>query len=179
MRGRKLVHPGDPDTRPMRDAVRENLFNLIGPSIADTLAIDLFAGTGAVVAEAISRGAARGIAYELGGSMVRQLTDNVKHLGIEDRLRIIHGNSLALFPMLVSELSEAAEPPWSVFFCPPYALLDQEGEKFHQLVALTQDAAPQDSIITVESHRDWDVAQLPDQWRVRCYGINQLAIWRK
>lgn len=163
----------------MRDAVRENLFNLIGPSIAGTLAIDLFAGTGAVVAEAVSRGAARGIAYELAGSMVRQLRENINHLGIDDQLRIIHGDSLALFPTLISELSEAAEPPWSVFICPPYALLEQQAARFGELIALTQAGAPEDSIITVESHRDWDAAQLPDAWRVRCYGTNQLAIWRK
>src|SRR5262249_42961688 len=57
-RGRKLQYSGDIRTRPMKDRVREALFNLIGPNVRGMHAIDLFAGTGALGLEAISRGAA-------------------------------------------------------------------------------------------------------------------------
>ena len=61
LRGRRLAHrPGGP-TRPMKDRVRETLFDLIGDRVRGAIAIDLFAGTGALGFEAISRGAARAI----------------------------------------------------------------------------------------------------------------------
>src|SRR4051794_22495694 len=58
-RGRKLKYSGDIRTRPMKDRVREAVFNLLGKQIAGSHAIDLFAGTGALGLEALSRGAAR------------------------------------------------------------------------------------------------------------------------
>src|SRR5262245_28662629 len=57
LRGRKLIYTGDPRTRPMKERVREAIFNLIGVAVRDRHAIDLFAGTGALGLEAISRGA--------------------------------------------------------------------------------------------------------------------------
>ena len=47
-RGRKLIHSPQPSLRPMKDRVREAVFNLVGPAIKGTHAIDLFAGTGAI-----------------------------------------------------------------------------------------------------------------------------------
>src|SRR6478736_322408 len=59
LRGRKLQYSGDVRTRPMKDRVREAVFNLLGPQVAGSHAIDLFAGTGALGIEAISRGATK------------------------------------------------------------------------------------------------------------------------
>src|SRR5438105_2010542 len=59
LRGRKLQYTGEARTRPMKDRVREAVFNLLGPSVTGSHAIDLFAGTGALGLEALSRGAAR------------------------------------------------------------------------------------------------------------------------
>ena len=58
-RGRKLLYSGDFRTRPMKDRLREAVFNLVGPAVAGMHAIDLFGGTGALGLEALSRGAAR------------------------------------------------------------------------------------------------------------------------
>src|SRR5919199_1250279 len=59
LRGRKIKYSGDVRTRPMKDRVREAVFNLLGPQVSGSHAIDLFAGTGALGFEAISRGALR------------------------------------------------------------------------------------------------------------------------
>ena len=56
-RGRRLHYSGDRRTRPMKDRLREAVFNLIGPDIRGKHAIDLFAGTGALALESLSRGA--------------------------------------------------------------------------------------------------------------------------
>src|SRR5271165_4697735 len=63
-RRRKLEYSGDLRTRPMKDRVREALFNLLGTAVEGKLAIDLFAGTGALALEAISREATRAIFIE-------------------------------------------------------------------------------------------------------------------
>src|SRR5947207_6491605 len=59
LRGRKISYSGEVRTRPMKDRVREAVFNLLGAQVAGTQAIDLFAGTGALGLEALSRGAAQ------------------------------------------------------------------------------------------------------------------------
>src|SRR3954453_4982920 len=59
LRGRKMSYSGEPRTRPMKDRVREAVFNLLGAPVEGSHAIDLFAGTGALGLEAISRGAVR------------------------------------------------------------------------------------------------------------------------
>ena len=63
-RGRKLEYSGDLRTRPMKDRVREALFNLLGNAVEGKIAIDLFAGTGALGLEALSRGASRAVFIE-------------------------------------------------------------------------------------------------------------------
>ncbi|MCU1307755.1 MAG: putative methyltransferase, partial [Acidobacteriaceae bacterium] len=56
-RSRKLNAPPGTDTRPTSDRLRETLFNVVGPRVPDSVWLDLYAGTGAVGIEAISRGA--------------------------------------------------------------------------------------------------------------------------
>ena len=64
MRGRTVVYHGAEFTRPMKDSVRESLFNIIGPRIKGSAVVDLFAGTGAVAFESLSRGASSASAIE-------------------------------------------------------------------------------------------------------------------
>ena len=63
-KGTRLVHLGDQRTRPMKHRVREAMFNLVGPAVGGMHAVDLFAGTGALALEAISRGAAEATMVE-------------------------------------------------------------------------------------------------------------------
>ena len=64
LKGSKILYPGEPSTRPMKDRVREAVFNLVGDAVKSTTAIDLFAGTGAIALEAVSRGANFAVAIE-------------------------------------------------------------------------------------------------------------------
>src|SRR5687768_13415002 len=63
-RHRLIEYSGDERTRPMKDRVREAVFNLIGPRVVGKRAIDLFAGTGAIGLEALSRGASHAVLLE-------------------------------------------------------------------------------------------------------------------
>ncbi len=82
-RHRHLHYSGDLRTRPMKDRLREAIFNLIGPEIRGKHAIDLFAGTGALGLEAISRGAARATLIEQHHPTAE--SDSREHRGIGAR----------------------------------------------------------------------------------------------
>lgn len=88
-KGRKLKQvPGD-ITRPIMDRVKENLFNILGPQVAGTRWLDLFAGTGAVGIEAISRGAAEVVFSDAAWQAIRTIKHNVRHTGFTAESEII------------------------------------------------------------------------------------------
>lgn len=80
-KGHKLVAPRGLETRPTSDRVRENIFNLVGP-VDDAKVLDLFAGSGALGIEALSRGAASAVFVEHDADAVRTIEQNL------DRLRL-------------------------------------------------------------------------------------------
>src|SRR6476661_8043397 len=88
MRGRKLKYSGDLRTRPMKDRVREAVFNLLGTQVAGSHAIDLFAGTGALGLEAISRGAAMATFIERHLPTANLIQENASAIGIAERINV-------------------------------------------------------------------------------------------
>lgn len=104
------------DVRPTPDRLREALFNILAPRIAGTVFADLYAGTGAVGIEALSRGASRAIFVEQNRAAVNVLRQNVKSLDLEARAQVLQGRATALLGGIRADM---------VFLDPPYAL---EGE---------------------------------------------------
>src|SRR5215471_14456422 len=80
-RGHRITAPKGRDTRPTSDRVRENAFNLIGP-VEDADVLDLFAGSGAMGLEALSRGAARATFVEADRDACRVIDANLDKLGL-------------------------------------------------------------------------------------------------
>lgn len=81
------------DTRPTPDRLRETLFNILATRIEGAVFADLYAGTGAVGIEALSRGAKRAIFIESDRAAVSVIRDNLKSLGIENRAQVIQGRA--------------------------------------------------------------------------------------
>jgi 16S rRNA (guanine966-N2)-methyltransferase len=81
-RGRRIAAPPGRDTRPTSDRVREALFSILGP-LDDARVLDLFAGSGALGLEALSRGAASAVLVERAPASLRVLRDNVADLGAD------------------------------------------------------------------------------------------------
>jgi 16S rRNA (guanine(966)-N(2))-methyltransferase RsmD len=79
------------DTRPTPDRLRETLFNILAPRIEGAVFADLYAGTGAVGIEALSRGAKRAIFVESNRFAVNVICENLKSLGIENRAEVRRG----------------------------------------------------------------------------------------
>lgn len=101
LRGRRLEAPGTNDTRPTADRIRQAVFNIIEHAIADfTLdgahALDLFAGTGALGFEALSRGAATCIFIDNDTAACRLITRNAAALGLSDRVSVMKRDATLL-----------------------------------------------------------------------------------
>jgi 16S rRNA (guanine966-N2)-methyltransferase len=88
-KGRQLKRvPGD-GTRPVMDRVKEALFNILGDAMDGATFLDLYAGTGSVGIEALSRGAAEAVFVENAGLAVKTIQETLKTTGLEDRPRIV------------------------------------------------------------------------------------------
>jgi len=114
-RGRRLAAPEGTATRPLLDRVREALFSTLGDLVDGARVLDLFAGSGALGLEALSRGAALARFVEADRRVLRQLVANVEALGVEERVEATLGDALdaRTWGAAGSEL---------VFLDPPYPL---------------------------------------------------------
>jgi 16S rRNA (guanine966-N2)-methyltransferase len=124
-RSRVLQAPPGLSTRPTSDRLRETLFNVLAPRIEGAVFLDLYAGSGAVGIEAISRGASRVAFVERDAAAVRILRGNLERLGITDGFRI-HGGSVKVF--LQKRIASAGPKPERrevVFLDPPYDAADE------------------------------------------------------
>lgn len=111
--GRRLVAPGGTSTRPTTDRVREAIFNSLGSAglLDGALVADLFAGSGAVGIEALSRGAARCTFVERDRAALRALEDNLDVLDLRDRSRVLSSDALAVVPAIDADIV-LADPPY-------------------------------------------------------------------
>jgi 16S rRNA (guanine966-N2)-methyltransferase len=183
-RGRRLHYTGDFRTRPMKDRLREAVFNLLGNDIRGKHAIDLFAGTGALGIEALSRGAARATFCEQHHPTAAVIRQNITELGADDRAAVVPGNTFIWWQKqqknaFADLLADAI--PWAVFCSPPYAFyVDRAGEML-ELIAGLAAAAPAGSVFAVEADDRFDFCQLPaaSEWDVRAYPPAVVGIWRK
>ena len=95
-RSRRIAFPEAPGLRPTPDRVRETLFNWLGHDLAGFRCLDLYAGSGVLGFEALSRGAEKVVLVDSGTAVVRALEANAMRLGVmgTDRLRIIRADAL-------------------------------------------------------------------------------------
>jgi 16S rRNA (guanine(966)-N(2))-methyltransferase RsmD len=159
----------------MKDRVREALFNLLGPRIKGTLAIDLFAGTGALGIEALSRGASQAIFVERHFPSADRIKGNLAALDCQSRGQVFAAD---VFYWIANQLP-AQQLPWTVFVAPPYALFDEQFDRMMQAVAHLIDKAPPGSRLVVESRDNTSLDGLPhaSSWLVRTYSPAQVAIF--
>lgn len=175
--GRKLIYNADERTRPMKDRVREAVFNLVGPAVAGKQAVDLFAGTGALGLEAISRGASRATFIEQHFPTARAIRKNAALLGVAERSEVHSANAF----IWIQRHQLNTDEPWLVFCSPPFVFYVERQVEMLQLVGRVLESAPQGSIFVVESDERFDMGLLPDagRWDIRSYPPAIVAIYRK
>ncbi|HEX4984099.1 MAG TPA: 16S rRNA (guanine(966)-N(2))-methyltransferase RsmD [Ilumatobacteraceae bacterium] len=113
LRGRRIVTPAGTSTRPTTGVVREATFNALGSRglIVGALVADLYAGSGAIGIEALSRGAAHCTFVERDRDALRALRTNLETLELGDRSRIVTGDVLAVAAAVDADLV-FADPPY-------------------------------------------------------------------
>lgn len=115
LRGRRLVVPRR-GVRPTRDRVRESLFATLG-DVSDTSVLDLYAGSGALGIEALSRGAESAVFVEKAAASLSALRRNLTSLGLSERSRVLHEDA----PRAVRRLAREQARFDLVLADPPYA----------------------------------------------------------
>jgi 16S rRNA (guanine966-N2)-methyltransferase len=88
-KGRKLLSVPGQATRPITDRVKESLFNILGERVVNALFLDLFAGTGSVGIEALSRGVRRAVFVERNRQALKVIAENLKMTGLDDRAQVV------------------------------------------------------------------------------------------
>ncbi|MBX3145501.1 MAG: RsmD family RNA methyltransferase [Gemmatimonadales bacterium] len=135
--GRRLVVPADRRVRPTADRVREAWFSILGPRVVDAVVVDLFAGSGALGLEAVSRGARHATLVDLNRPSLDAIRANVDALGVGGRVRIVRGD---VFRFLAGTTGRAftlalADPPYGLGLAERVAALFQRAP-FADLLAV-------------------------------------------
>lgn len=176
-------------TRPMKHRVREAIFNLVGPSVADKHALDVFAGTGALGLEALSRGSAKATFIERHVPTASVVRQNISTLGVEEQSDVLITSAFVWCKRDLDLFSqEQTNPPWLVFVSPPYDFYVDRAEEMLDLITLLLKHAPDSSIFVVEADDRFSFDALPhgvradrhsDGWDVRTYTPAVVGLLRK
>jgi len=184
LRHRKIAYTGDARTRPMKDRTREAIFNLLGDTLPGMLAVDLFAGTGALGIEALSRGAAQAVFFEKHFPTADTLRGALAQLGVAERGTVQAGDTFLHFRRMQRDgtLLETLAPdrPWVVFVSPPYDFFVDRRDEMLALVETVLTPAPPQSIVVVEADQRFDFTALPqaEEWRIREYRPAVVGLYR-
>jgi len=157
----------------MKDRVREAAFNLLGPPIKGKRVIDLFAGTGAMAFEALSRGADQALLIERRFPNAKLIRETAAELKIEHQIEIFSGDTF----QWVQRVMASMDQPVVVFCCPPYDLYLERWESLSEMMDRILTLIPSGSMMLVESDGRFDTSLLPgDTWDVRAYSPAVLSL---
>jgi 16S rRNA (guanine966-N2)-methyltransferase len=173
-RGHKIDGPKGQGTRPTSDLVRESVFNILGGRVVGRVVVDLFAGTGALGLEALSRGAARAVFVERNRENVALIHRNLATLRYEDRVRVLATDAYRW----VRGFTPVDNAPMVVLIDPPYREYENHPGRVRRLLADLSEKLPAGSVVALESGRALgeEILPEPDAWDVRRYGSTQVAI---
>ena len=150
-----------PGTRPTTDRIKETLFNVLSSHIADGRFLDLFAGSGAIGIEALSRGASEAVFVEQAQKAADCIEDNLQFTRLLDQARVYRKDVLSALRMLESE-----DKPFDIIFMdPPYG----QGHEQSVLEYLSDSSlADEYTIIVVEADLETSFDYL-DNLNLRIY----------
>ncbi len=172
-RGKALNTPSDHTIRPTSDRVRESVFNILanrfGPTFTDVRVLDLFAGTGAMGLEALSRGATSAVFVDMGAESRGLIREHMIGFGVTGQSKLLRRDATDMGPA-------GNIPPANLVFCdPPYG--QHLGEKALASAADGRWIAPGATIV-LEERRDAEIT-LPDGFTLddeRHYGDTTIRL---
>lgn len=173
-RGRTLVAPAGEKTRPTQDYVRESLFNILRWDVEDARVLDLFAGTGALALEALSRGAQSAVLVDADRAACAAIRRNMEVSRLGERCRLLARDYRAAMDVLARE-GAAFD---LVFIDPPYRM-ENTGE---MCAALYDGGLLAEAFLLLVEHRSGCAPQLDarfDAFDCRTYGDTQITFVRR
>ncbi len=168
-RSRQLVAPRGLKTRPTSDRLRESLFNILSPRLQNCRFVDLYAGTGAVGIEALSRGAAHVWFAENADVALASLRQNLAALKITRNFTLEDRGVGAL----LQRLGKLTEPVDLVFLDPPYDAETEYSATLNFLGSMRGAAVLAKDALVIAEHSS--KAKLPD----RVGGLQRTRLWKQ
>ena len=169
-RGRKLTTLEGLDVRPTTDKVKESLFNIVQFDVPDSRVLDLFAGSGQLGIEALSRGAASAVFVDSSARAIQVVGDNLEHTGLLDRASLKHMGAQQF-------LSGSAGPFDLAFLDPPY-----RKQILPQILPLLADKMSEDGVMVCETAAEETLPERAGNFalaREYRYGKIKLSVYRK
>ena len=169
-KGRRLATPKSQAIRPTSDRVKESIFNILGEVVEGKVVLDLFAGTGNLGIEALSRGAKKVLFVEKGRQAIRLIQKNLSQLGMRERSEIIPKD----VNRAIGILKQRGETFDLILMDPPYekGLIQRTLKKLN-----SQKIYHEDSILVIEHDRREPLPGIVDGWNlIRQRGIGDTLI---
>jgi 16S rRNA (guanine966-N2)-methyltransferase len=176
LRGRKLTCHVNPDLRPTPQMVREALFSILGNAVPNRPFVDIFAGTGVVGVEALSRGASMASFIERDLRLAQDIEQHLRRFELWRKAKIYRTDAYRW----IATWRAPAEPV-NIFLSPPFPNLTERPEDLLAGLQQLKDKVADESVIVLQSERGSpldDVSELAD-WEERRYGRNVLLLWQK
>ena len=176
LKGRRLSYTVDATVRPTPDLVRGALFSILGNAVPGRPFFDLFAGTGAVGMEALSRGAIPVVFVERDVRIAGAILHHLQSFGVADQANIHRADVYRWI-----ERWQPPSEPVTVFLGPPFPDFERRPEALLQALTDLQQKMPPGSVLVLQNEKTVLADQLPDaeRWEHRQYGRNRLSIWIK
>ncbi|MFO0947634.1 MAG: RsmD family RNA methyltransferase [Planctomycetota bacterium] len=174
-RGRKLISPPTNSIRPASDLVRQAVFNMLGTAIEDVVFYDVFAGTGIVGLEALSRGAKRAIFVEQERRQLVLIKQNLARAGFAAEANVRGSDAFTWGKHFATHGQRSI-----VFLGPPYPLFEKDLDRMLELVNVVQENLAVGDYLVLQYPRFIVPERLPrpETWfRMRHYGKTRIGIW--
>ncbi|MBQ9971785.1 MAG: 16S rRNA (guanine(966)-N(2))-methyltransferase RsmD [Elusimicrobiaceae bacterium] len=159
--------------KPISDRIKQSLFDILRPRITGAIMLDLFAGTGNVSLEALSRGAMKTVMVDREPACIKNIHRNLAHLGFEDRAKVLRGDVLKTLDWVMPYSDNEGYD--IIFMGPPYRDINNKMLSFSEPalknVAEARLLAP-NGIVVLQTHKTEEFA-VPDSleiYRVEKYG---------
>jgi RNA methyltransferase, rsmD family len=171
-RGLKLNTPGDDRVRPTTDRVKESMFNIIQDWVYDSQVLDLFAGSGALGIEALSRGASQAVFCDNSLDSIKIIKSNIEKARVADRSQIVSGD----FKRCLRDMEAKNQSFDMIFVDPPYyeGLFEEVLDTISSCKILKKDG-----MVIVEHDAKKPIGQVEglEVYKEKKYGITMLTFY--
>ena len=176
LRGRKVGCVVTPELRPTPQMVREAYFSILGNAVPGRQFIDIFAGTGVIGIEALSRGASSTLFIERDPQFSKDIETHLRSFELTRQAKLHRTDAYRWVAAWMPP-----KEPVNVFLSPPFADLTDKLDDLLKVIQTLQAKVAEDSVIVVQSERGspLDGAELLKSWEKRHYGRNELLIWQR